>query len=248
MDKVFSVRSARGAFTLVELAVVIVIVGVLAAFGVPRFIKSVERSKAAEAFTLPRRRPLGPGAIRGPGGGVCDRPRGDRRRGRAPRFFTVPKTIDSDGPRDSWSLTLTRAGASRSYGAYTVTFTQDGYDPAHSTIDGMAEIQPARRPPAAVRGLGRPWAVRDARTSTHPNDRAGRTRAVGPPVADLAPPTAPGPADADEARERPARPYLVDRVSWRVFAVAALLLVLTLVDGLMTVVLLDHGFEEATPS
>ncbi len=41
---------ARKGFTLVELAVVIVIIGVLAAFGVPRFLKSVERSKAAEAF------------------------------------------------------------------------------------------------------------------------------------------------------------------------------------------------------
>ena len=42
---------ARKGFTLVELAVVIVIIGVLAAFGVPRFLKSVERSKAAEAFS-----------------------------------------------------------------------------------------------------------------------------------------------------------------------------------------------------
>src|ERR1700760_1179508 len=46
-----SMNKNRGGFTLVELAVVIVIIGVLAAFGVPRFIKSVERSKAAEAFS-----------------------------------------------------------------------------------------------------------------------------------------------------------------------------------------------------
>ena len=42
-------RNRRG-FTLVELAVVIVIIGVLAAFGVPKFLNSVEKSKAAEAF------------------------------------------------------------------------------------------------------------------------------------------------------------------------------------------------------
>ena len=47
---VFSPKARKG-FTLVELAVVIVIIGVLAAFGVPRFLKSVERSKAAEAFS-----------------------------------------------------------------------------------------------------------------------------------------------------------------------------------------------------
>ena len=39
----------KAGFSLVELAVVVVIIGVLAAFAVPRFRASVERSKAAEA-------------------------------------------------------------------------------------------------------------------------------------------------------------------------------------------------------
>ncbi len=47
--------------------------------------------------------------------------------------------------------------------------------------------------------------------------------------------------------EEKARPYLVDRVTWPVFLNAALLLVLTLVDGLITVELLDLGCEEANP-
>src|SRR4051794_35593974 len=40
----------RAGFTLIELAVVIIIIGVFAAFGVPRVLDSVERSRAAEAF------------------------------------------------------------------------------------------------------------------------------------------------------------------------------------------------------
>ncbi len=50
MKRELRYRNSRGGFSLVEVTVVVVILGVLAAFGVPRMLKSVERSKAAEAF------------------------------------------------------------------------------------------------------------------------------------------------------------------------------------------------------
>jgi prepilin-type N-terminal cleavage/methylation domain-containing protein len=127
----------RSGFTLVELAVVIVIIGVLAAFGVPRFIKSVERSKAAEAFQY------------------LDSIRSSQERYQAqygtyatnvtdldiesppPKYFSVPATFtaaDTSSLQNSWSLTLTRTGSSAGYGAYTVIFTETGFDATDSTI------------------------------------------------------------------------------------------------------------------
>jgi prepilin-type N-terminal cleavage/methylation domain-containing protein len=131
---------ARKGFTLVELAVVIVIIGVLAAFGVPRFLKSVERSKASEAFAYlsavrsSQERYL---AQYGEYASTVDKldiqyP--------APAYFSVPTTITST--QNTWTLTLTRTGASAGYGPYTVTFTDQGYDSANSTINGIGDINP----------------------------------------------------------------------------------------------------------
>jgi prepilin-type N-terminal cleavage/methylation domain-containing protein len=134
----------RGGFSLVELAVVVIIIGVLAAFGVPRMLKGVERSKAAEAFSYLAN-------VRGA------QERYQVREGtyaanladldveqNAPKYFSVGTvTAGSSGSlEDSWSLTLTRQGASAGYGAYTVVFTQDGYDPVASTIAGLPDINP----------------------------------------------------------------------------------------------------------
>lgn len=134
MSKVsrFLSRPRRG-FTLVELAVVVVIIGVLAAFGVPRFLESVERSKAAEAF------------------GYLSSLRSAQERYQAregsyatdfddldidystPKYFDVPADITS-ASEDEWELTLTRKAGSSGFGQYTVTFNQDGYVTGDSTI------------------------------------------------------------------------------------------------------------------
>ncbi|MFA5293016.1 MAG: prepilin-type N-terminal cleavage/methylation domain-containing protein [Phycisphaerae bacterium] len=123
----------RAGFTLVELAVVIVIIGVLAAFAVPRFRASVERSKAAEAFNYLS-------AIQ------AAQERYHARQGiyaadvndldvqfSAPKYFTVAEVAGED-LETAWSLTLTRTGAAAGYGEYTVIFTQEGFDETNSTI------------------------------------------------------------------------------------------------------------------
>ena len=129
-------RTSKG-FTLVELAVVIVIIGVLAAFGVPRYLKSVERSKSAEAFAYlttirsAQERYHAQHSIYAQDQWSLDV------QSPSPKYFSVGNFNpgDSGNFETSWSLTLTRQGASSGYGAYTVIFNQNGYD-YRSTIPG----------------------------------------------------------------------------------------------------------------
>jgi len=132
-----------GGFTLVELAVVVVIIGVLAAFAVPRFLASVERSKAAESFnylatvhSAQERYHARQGTY---AGDIADL---DTQMVE-PEYFEVGDVAVPAGETSletGWELTLTREGASAGYGAYTVVFNQDGFDSGESTI--VAEISP----------------------------------------------------------------------------------------------------------
>jgi type IV pilus assembly protein PilA len=134
---------------LVELAVVIVIIGVLAAFGVPKFLASVERSKAAEAFNyLSAVRSAEERYIAKEGVYAADTTALDIVQA-SPKYFDLPNTagvgdittavgggtdtaVSAGG--STWTMTLSRKSGTSSYGDYTVTFTQDGFDTANSTI------------------------------------------------------------------------------------------------------------------
>ncbi len=138
-----STVGTRKGFTLVELAVVIVIIGVLAAFGVPRFLQSVERSKASEAFQyLAAVRSAQERYVAKQGIYASTTDNLDITQS-TPKYFTVG-TIDAENPgggSPTWTLTLTRISSTSSYGPYTVTFTNDGFS-SSSGITSYSQINP----------------------------------------------------------------------------------------------------------
>ena len=138
MQRAFSRIRTRKGFTLVELAVVIVIIGVLAAFGVPKFLQSVEKSKATEAFNYWSTVQAAQERYIAQNGVYWATANTDTLDIVLPtlQYFTAPTITATPGSAGAptWAGTLARISTSSSYGAYTVAWSQDGFDAANSTI------------------------------------------------------------------------------------------------------------------
>ena len=132
-------RSHQG-FSLVELTIVVVILGVLATFAVPRFMSSVEKTKAAESFTYLAQIESAQARYNAENGRYANKTQDldidlDR-----PEFFTVSGPYSSNWD-SKWEMKLTRNGASSGFGRYTVVFDQDGFNDSKSSIP--SDLSPA---------------------------------------------------------------------------------------------------------
>lgn len=123
----------QAGFSLVELTIVVVVLGVLATFAVPRFMMAVERAKASEAFSYLSEI-------------ASAQSRHNARTGEysavlgdldielaAPVNFAAASPVSGDWEVE-WELTLTRVGPASGYSPYSVVFDENGFDAASSTI------------------------------------------------------------------------------------------------------------------
>jgi prepilin-type N-terminal cleavage/methylation domain-containing protein len=134
------IATKKTGFSLVELTIVVVILGILATFAVPRFMSSVEKTKASEAFSYLSQIEGAQARYNAEHGKYANRTSKLDIDLDAPEFFSV-SGISSSNWETKWEMTLTRNGASSGYGRYKVVFNQNGYDSRKSSID--SDLAPA---------------------------------------------------------------------------------------------------------
>ncbi len=137
--KIFAKNNKKAGFSLVELTIVVIILGVLATFAVPRFMRVVERTKASESFAYLAEIQSAQARYNAENGEYAQAVTDLDIDLSAPNHFTAGAVTAADWEIE-WEMELTRAGASSGYGAYTVVFSENGFDTGTSSIP--AELIP----------------------------------------------------------------------------------------------------------
>lgn len=174
---------AHAGFSLVELTIVVVILGVLAMMAVPKYHQVTERSKATEAFVYLQHVAKAQAMYEARNGQYANSVAKLQLGVEAPKFFQVEQ-MSSFNWQQSWQLRLRRVGASQGYGAYTVTWNERGFVAERSSI--AKEISPTGvggklAASSASRGSSRPrgpqptgsleWKSNDPQTYSEYRDR-----------------------------------------------------------------------------
>ena len=137
--KIFAKNTNKAGFSLVELTIVVIILGVLATFAVPRFMRVVERTKASESFAYLAEIQSAQARYNAENGEYAQNVIDLDIQLSAPNHFTAAAPTSGDWEIE-WSMELTRTGASSGYGTYTVVFNESGFDAGSSSIP--AELIP----------------------------------------------------------------------------------------------------------
>ncbi len=146
-------RKSNSGFSLTELAIVVVILGVLALIGVPKYQTIVESAKAEEAFIYLAQIQAAQERYNARTGTYANSISKLDVELDFPKHFRMG-TLTSFKWETHWQLRIFRTGPSGGNGNYSVCFNQDGYDQARSSIP--AAIAPGGRGGAQTPGNGVP--------------------------------------------------------------------------------------------
>ena len=127
------IATPKTGFSLVELTIVVVILGVLATFAVPRFLSSVEKTKASEAFSYLSQIEGAQARYSAEHGRYTWSTKDLDINLSRPEFFYVSGPYSSNW-ETRWEMKLTRNGASSGFGRYSVVYDQNGFNDRKSSI------------------------------------------------------------------------------------------------------------------
>lgn len=125
--------TASSGFSLTELTIVVVILGVLAMVGVPKYRTVVERAKTAEAFTFMAHVAGAQERHNAWKGKFAKKVNQLDIKVPKPKHFRYGRFTSTDW-QTQWQLKLVRQGKSSGFGHYRIYWNQDGFDQARSTV------------------------------------------------------------------------------------------------------------------